>query len=1306
MAEVWRAVHAAEEVPVAIKVLTTAHAREDAFVRALRNEIHAAARLHHPAIILLFDRGEVDRDAAASSEGRLVAGSPWFAMELASHGALSPRRFPLPFSTTKTLLLSLLDALAHAHARGVIHRDLKPGNILLCAPDDARPGLKLSDFGIARPAADAPVRDIEGALSGTPRYMAPEQFTGRFRELGPSTDLYALGCIAYQLASGKTPFVGDNVRLAMAHCHEAVPALQTHAPGYPPGFEPWVMRLLQKRPEQRFASAADAAWGLLRLSDGAEGDGWEDAFRTLKPRPASSGGAGAPSDVDATAPRTLDGRARSSASGISGGTDGSADGASAVTGQPLRPPDASMLLRSDIPTAKERRLQRSSGSMPVATSEPGAEDGIALSNDDPLYMALWAEARRTDPELPVSGVSARSAPQPWTELAALQAMKTNPGLLVRSRIDDSAVANSANGDVEPKTPLAERLAPPMPRTWRRVAETVVGAEPTRTRHHLLGAGLGLYGVRQVSFVDRRSERDQLWRALERAHAGGSAVVVVHGPVGIGKSRLCEWLTERAAEVGAATILRGSHGPARAALDGVPGMLLRHARAVGLSGDALLERLAVVFAGLDRDDLLAVRALVAPSEESGRTASQEEPVRLHSPQERYTVALRALARVARGRPVIGWVDDVQWGDDSLSFARFLLESRSDARGLVLLLSASDEALAERPLESAIMERLRTDPAVETIAVPPLPADDHRLLVEQLLGLEPRLAELVASRTAGNPSFAVQLVGDFVQRGALESTATGFALRRGEQAILPDDLHAVWSRHLRRMLEPLPPDAQLCLELGSVLGAESDERDWEMLCRAAGIRDPRAVIAIVIDALEQARFAVLEEGSIRFVHAMLRESMGRLAAEAGRLDAHHRLAARVLLARQPGRRSLIIERVARHQLLAGDLAEAVPSLLEAARVQSRRHGSARAQALVDEAFAAIDRLALPERDPSRVEACALRAHLLVEEGRYAEASMWAGLVLAGPSPWSARSDALRCRATIALRKGSFAAALERYEELRTAAAEFGDEPAGIQARLGIADAHYYRGHLALAGDTLAEALDRSRARDDDAAVALCLWSSAYVALWRGELDQARALLLRQQKLARKVGDRGLVAYGRNALGDVERLAGRPDDARTRYDEALRMLSAIGSGTRRVVQLNLALTHLATGDVAGAGESASLLLPEVERAGERVLISLGHGILAVRAAADNDWSACDAHLAALSAPQTETGIYSGEHALLYEAIAVRAAGKKPWRAGLALSLAEDVWRTLQRSDGLARVARQRATLAADEEGNVAPPTGPSRT
>src|SRR5262249_20776126 len=147
----WRGIHIRQRVPVAIKVVTAATAQQAHFIASFRTEVLSVARLHHPRIIMVLDHGEVPEEAELASDGDLRAGSPYLAMELASGGTLNDVKRPLPWPSLRACLLAIMDALAHAHARGVIHRDLKPHNVLLCSTHDVRPGLKISDFGLARP---------------------------------------------------------------------------------------------------------------------------------------------------------------------------------------------------------------------------------------------------------------------------------------------------------------------------------------------------------------------------------------------------------------------------------------------------------------------------------------------------------------------------------------------------------------------------------------------------------------------------------------------------------------------------------------------------------------------------------------------------------------------------------------------------------------------------------------------------------------------------------------------------------------------------------------------------------------------------------------------------------------------------------------------------------------------------------------------------------------------------------------------------------------------------------------------------
>ena len=279
MGTVWRAHHALDGSAAAIKLLVGSGAEEAWSRAAFAWEIRACGALSHPGVVALLDHGTLDERVAAATGGLWQAGCPFLAMELVEGRPLHDAVGRLPWPLLREVLGQLLRALAHCHARGWIHRDLKPGNVLVTGlgglgvqrGGDLR--VQLTDFGLAAPPGVRP--ELERTVAGTPAYMPPEQLRGDWRKMGPSSDLYATGCLAWALCTGAPPFGRRRPlhELVAEHSFRPPPPLEPMM-AVPAGFEAWLRRLLEKDPVDRYRSAPDALDALLRLS---EHEPWLDA---------------------------------------------------------------------------------------------------------------------------------------------------------------------------------------------------------------------------------------------------------------------------------------------------------------------------------------------------------------------------------------------------------------------------------------------------------------------------------------------------------------------------------------------------------------------------------------------------------------------------------------------------------------------------------------------------------------------------------------------------------------------------------------------------------------------------------------------------------------------------------------------------------------------------------------------------------------------------------------------------------------------------------------------------------------------
>src|SRR5205809_4073106 len=240
MGLVYKAYHAALERTGAVKVIQAISPDVDTVAR-FRHEAQAIAKLRHPNIVDVYDFGEFQ-------------GTPYMIVEYIPGGSLAGRMAEggLDRRTALRYLRGIAAGLDYAHSRGVVHRDVKPANVLLAADDSP----VLADFGLAKLIQGSSLKSMSGVTTGTPAYMAPEQVTGG--QVGPAADRYSLATIAYEMLTGVIPFDGEalmELLYAQVHRYPQPPSARQAALG--PAVDAAIMKGLAKDPASRWASATE-----------------------------------------------------------------------------------------------------------------------------------------------------------------------------------------------------------------------------------------------------------------------------------------------------------------------------------------------------------------------------------------------------------------------------------------------------------------------------------------------------------------------------------------------------------------------------------------------------------------------------------------------------------------------------------------------------------------------------------------------------------------------------------------------------------------------------------------------------------------------------------------------------------------------------------------------------------------------------------------------------------------------------------------------------------------------------------------
>ena len=1138
MGAVWAATHRLWGLGVAIKTLRAERAASAEWRADFAREARVVAQLDHDRIVRVLDVGMVDAAAAAASGNVVVAGTPYLVMERIEGTPLSAMRGRLDWPALRAVLTEILRALGHAHARGVLHRDVKPSNVLI---GRAMHDVKVTDFGIAHLEEAGGVGAQAG---GTPAYMAPEQMLGQWREEGPWTDLYSLGCVAWDLATGAPPFGRGDVpfeRLLAGHARSEPPAfLPTFAA--PSGLEAWIRALLEKDPRKRPRRAADAMASLRLVGQGG-------AASSVVPRPA------------ARAPRIDEERTPVS----------DAETTHMLMGRDTLPPDG----------------------VPIVQLEPEIDT------------------------------------------------------LPSRRVEHSARA------------------------------------PRSTR-----SGLGIFRIRRLPLLGREEEREALWNALDQAHADAHpAAVVIRGAAGTGKSRLAEWLAEVAHESGAATVLTALHDELGDPHAGVYPMLARHFRVQGLAPRDALERVDRRLIAIGVDDPLdrrLVAELVAATGGVGATIAIA-PARA---AERHAVVARVLARASRLRPLVLWIEDAQWGADALELARTVLAA--DARepsSIAVVITAREDVLAERRIESELLERIVALPRVRSIHLGPLQATPMQHLVRELLWLEPELAARVETRAAGSPMYAAELVQDWVARGLLEPGAEGLRLRAGAVE-LPADVQAVWASRIESALVGRRGADRDAFEIAAVLGQTLDPSEWLAACRNAGVSPSADLVELLADR-GLVRRASATSGEWAFAHALLRESVVAAAEASGRGRGWH-LACAAALAPSAGAQES--ERRGRHLLAAGDAVGAFGALLTAAVSDLRADEIRSAELALAAARAALASAGLDPGDPRRGELAAVEVELAVRVAPATDGARLARALFgqARVHGWG------RARALALVHLGDCRRRLGHPRALRTLlaaerrAVELGDPLVLHEARQFLFRYHLVRAELDRAEAIATMGLETVDRTAVPHGAAQWQFSLAQVSRKRGDLPRVVEVAHATLAEYERIGIRDGMALATNMLGEAARYSGDLELAEQHYRRAYAVWRAIGSPKATPAAANLAHVFVSAGRFDEAWEIVSRALDERDTSNSGIVEIHVRALALACAAARLDPAGWDEQMA-VARPLLQQAIVRDVDLALAFADASELATEAGWlaRAREALGYALEQERALGRAEAVEELERRQAAI-----------------
>jgi tetratricopeptide (TPR) repeat protein len=945
------------------------------------------------------------------------------------------------------------------------------------------------------------------------------------------------------------------------------------------------------------------------------------------------------------------------------------------------------------PDERFRRAADAARALPVGgdLAQPVRSD--VSSDEDIARIETASDGRGELPRTITLGptVAETTAEQPTETVVEEPAETVGDG----NELDTGRQTRPSDGSPNDAEPAGPRLVDDqqmVPEEWRP-------ADADEMPRPLIGTGLGLFGLREAPFVDRDTERARIWEALRSVEQTGRPhSVLVAGRSGAGKSRLIDWMATRAHELGAATVFRALHTPGgNGPAEGLAGMVRRMCGAWKLDRDELYEYFREHLPAVDAEDSFrdvdarALTELLEPTDDSVEVVDGPR-YRFSSPSQKFELLTRLIRRYGRNRPPIVWLDDIQWGEQAVGLVEHLLDDALEPPSALIAVSYRSEEVAEN---GELCERI--DAVAESarscrIQVASLAADDHRHLVDEMLPFEPELAERVATRTEGNPLFASQLIGEWIERSEIEPGPDGFRLT-GEVGVgVPDDIHGLWMVRIDRLIADLgfgdPTDVWRALERVAALGREVDGREWQVVCDQIGLEQTGRLGSEMIDR----GLAEDTPDGWAFGHGMLVESLERMAREAGRWEQHHRQCVALLqdlYADQPER---FVRRVAEHWIEAGEPERALEPLLREAERLYRRGNPIGQRRILRRRQQILDDLDVPRSSPRRIE-----NDLAVGRAGVKLASslgeLRATLEDAIERAEAGGHDDLIARGAqlvtlFAQKRGQFEESVGWGKRALEAGRRADDDRALSRAYGTLGWTEFIDGDL----DSAARCFERSREHAKSAGSRYlelkARGKAAWVSMAERDVERAKREFQQTAREAREAGYRALEANCMNALGDMARFDGDISQARSHYERYLELYEELSDLENLLIcRVNIALLDLADGQYETAAdefEELEELLGSITM-GARLQRHVALGGLVLEAVR-GEWADFDSRLASLEDGWREWSSVAEDYPWLLEMAAEQAEQRGHHeRADRCRRFARELWCELGDDEAVARLDDQ---------------------